>query len=237
MIPLRDNIPSRRYPVVNVTLIILNVVVFLYQLMLGPDLESFVRTYAVIPYRYFHAVYVTSHGLRPVTTADLLLPLFTSMFLHGGWLHLIGNMLYLWVFGRNVEDLIGSGKYLLFYLLCGLASAVVHIIFNPYSRVPTIGASGAIAGVMGAYLIKFPQARIVTLVFYFFVTATEIPAAFLLLFWFAMQFFSGFGSLGTANYQGGGTAWFAHIGGFLTGMLLIRLFPPKRRWRAWYMDD
>ena len=151
---------------------------------------------------------------------------------------MIGNMLYLWVFGRNIEDLIGSGKFLLFYILCGLASAVVHIIFNAYSPVPTIGASGAIAGVMGAYLVKFPRSRIITLVlFFFFFTTLDIPAALLLVFWFAMQFFSGFGSIGSADYTGGGTAWFAHIGGFLAGMLLIRLFPPKKRWRAWYDAD
>ena len=136
------------------------------------------------------------------------------------------------------QDLIGPWQFFIFYILCGLASAVVHIIFNPYSRVPTIGASGAIAGVMGAYLVKFPKARIITLLMvFFFVTTMEVPAAFLLLFWFAIQFFSGFGSLGEADYSGGGTAWFAHIGGFLAGMLLIRMFPPRRRWRAWYDDE
>src|SRR6202000_2097653 len=117
--------------------------------------------------------------------------LFTSMFLHAGWMHLIGNMLFLWVFGRNLEDLLGGARFLLFYLICGLAAAVVHVIFNPYSRMPTIGASGAIAGVMGAYLIKFPRARIITLIpIFFFITTMEIPAAFLLLWWFAIQFFS-----------------------------------------------
>jgi membrane associated rhomboid family serine protease len=220
MIPLRST--ERIYSPTAVTtgLIAINVIIFLYQATLNPySLDRFVTQWGIVPDHLNMA------------------SLFTSMFLHGGWLHLLGNMLYLWVFGRNVEDLIGSGRFLLFYLVCGLASAVVHIIFNPYSRVPTIGASGAIAGVMGAYLIKFPKARIVTLVFYFFVTAMEVPAAFLLLFWFAIQFFSGFGSLGETSYSGGGTAWFAHIGGFLAGMLLIRLFPVKRRWRAWYVDD
>ena len=125
-----------------------------------------------------------------------------------------------------------------FYILCGLAAAVVHIIFNPYSPAPTIGASGAIAGVMGAYLIKFPRSRIITLVlFFFFFTTLDIPAALLLVFWFAMQFFSGFGSIGSADYTGGGTAWFAHIGGFLAGMLLIKLFPARKRWRAWYDSE
>lgn len=159
------------------------------------------------------------------------------MFLHGGWLHLGGNMLFLWVFGRNVEDLIGGGKFLVFYLLCGLAAAIVHVIANPYSRMPTIGASGAIAGVMGAYLVKFPRARILTLVpIFVFITTMEIPAALLLVWWFAVQFFSGFGSLSENDYTGGGVAWFAHVGGFVAGMLLIRVFPARRRWRSWYEE-
>ena len=168
----------------------------------------------------------------------LYLPsLFTSMFLHGGWLHLGGNMLFLWVFGRNLEDLVGSPRFLLFYILCGLAAGVVQIIASSYSRVPVIGASGAIAGVMGAYLIKFPRARILTLIFFFFILTVEIPAPFLLLYWFATQFLSGLGSIGARDYTGGGVAVFAHIGGFLIGMLLIRMFPSRRRWRNWYDAD
>jgi membrane associated rhomboid family serine protease len=221
MIPLRST--ERVYATAAVTgsLIAVNTVVFLYQATLSPyALNQFVGDWGIVPDR----LHIAS--------------LFTSMFLHGGWMHLLGNMLFLWVFGRNVEDLIGSGRFLVFYLLCGLAAAVVHVIFNPYSRMPTIGASGAIAGVMGAYLIRFPRARIITLVpIFFFITTMEIPAAFLLLWWFAIQFFSGFGSLGENDYSGGGTAWFAHIGGFIAGMLLIRLFPPRRRWRAWYTED
>jgi membrane associated rhomboid family serine protease len=221
MIPLRSTERVYSPATVTASLIAVNTVIFLYQATLSQfALNQFVTDWGIVP-----------DHLRMAS-------LMTSMFLHGGWLHLLGNMLYLWVFGRNVEDLIGSGRFLVFYLLCGLASALVHILFNPYSRVPTIGASGAIAGVMGAYLIKFPHARIVTLLTVFiFITTTEVPAAFLLLFWFAIQFFSGFGSLGENAYSGGGTAWFAHIGGFVVGMLLIRLFPPKRRWRAWHMDD
>jgi membrane associated rhomboid family serine protease len=221
MIPLRST--ERVYATAAVTggLIAVNTVAFLYQATLGADaLNQLVTNWGIVPDR----LHISS--------------LFTSMFLHGGWMHLIGNMLFLWVFGRNLEDLIGSGRFLLFYLLCGLVAAVVHVIFNPYSRMPTIGASGAIAGVMGAYLIKFPRARIITLVpIFFFITTMEIPAAFLLLWWFAIQFFSGFGSLGENDYSGGGTAWFAHIGGFIAGMLLIRLFPAKKQWRAWYADD
>jgi membrane associated rhomboid family serine protease len=218
MIPLRSTERIYAPAVITGILIAINTIVFLYEETLSQaGLERVVMEWGIVPDRLQIA------------------SLFTSMFLHGGWLHLIGNMLYLWVFGRNIEDLIGSGRFLLFYLLCGLASAVVHVIFNAYSPVPTIGASGAIAGVMGAYLIKFPRSRIITLVlFFFFFTTLDIPAAVLLLFWFAMQFFSGFGFISSADYTGGGTAWFAHIGGFLAGMLLIRLFPPRKRWRSWY---
>jgi membrane associated rhomboid family serine protease len=182
-------------------------------------------------------LFVERWGIVPDSRPFNVASLFTSMFLHGGWMHLIGNMLFLWVFGRNVEDLVGRGRFLLLYLLCGLAAAVLHVVLNPYSRVPTIGASGAIAGNMGAYLIKFPRARIVTLVpIFVFITTMEIPAAFLLLYWFGIQFLSGVGSLAEADYTGGGVAWFAHVGGFIAGMLMIRLFPERARWRTWYAD-
>ena len=224
MIPLRSTERVYSRTLVTVALIAINILIFLYQETLGPgELDTFVRQWGIIPDQ------MRGTGL---------LTLVTSMFLHGGWLHLIGNMLFLWVFGRNVEDLIGSPSFLAFYLLAGIAAGVVQVMVNAYSRVPTIGASGAIAGVMGAYLIKFPRTRIVTLIFiFFFVTTAEIPAAFILLYWFAIQFFSGFGSLATTNYSGGGVAYFAHIGGFLIGMLLIRLFPARQRWRAWYEED
>jgi len=216
MIPLRSTERVYTRAAVTASLIALNTIVFLYQLTLRQDaLNQFVYTWGIVPDQ-LHMV-----------------ALLTSMFLHGGWLHLLGNMLFLWVFGRNVEDLIGGGRFLAFYILCGLAAAVVQVIANPYSRMPTIGASGAIAGVMGAYLIKFPRARIITLIpIFFFITTMEIPAVFLLLWWFGIQFLNGFGSLGAADYTGGGVAWFAHIGGFVSGMLLIRLFSPKNRWRS-----
>jgi membrane associated rhomboid family serine protease len=221
MIPLRSTERVYTRAVITGSLIALNTIIFLYQMTMNQDaLNRFVYQWGIVP-----------DQLHMVT-------LLTSMFLHGGWLHLIGNMLFLWVFGRNVEDLIGGGRFLGLYLLCGLAAAVVQVIANPYSRVPTIGASGAIAGVMGAYLIKFPRARIITLVtVFFFITTLEIPAVFLLLFWFAMQFLSGVGSLGASDYTGGGVAWFAHIGGFVSGMLLIRLFPARNRWRSWSPDE
>jgi membrane associated rhomboid family serine protease len=223
MIPLRSTERVNSKAVATAILIALNVLIFLYQATLDESaLTAFVETW----------------GIVPDAISEHLYALITSMFLHGGWLHLLGNMLFLWVFGRNVEDLIGSGRFVGFYLGCGLVAGVVQVIASPYSRVPTIGASGAIAGVMGAYLIKFPRARIVTLIpIFIFITTVEIPAAFLLLWWFLIQFVSGFGSLAETNYTGGGVAWFAHVGGFIAGMLLIRAFPARKRWRAWYEEQ
>ncbi len=174
-------------PVV-IGLIAVNLLIFLYQVSLGPAVNQFDERW----------------GLVPDAVSGNLATLLTSMFLHGGWFHVLGNMLFLWVFGRNVEDLIGSGRFLIFYLCCGLAAAVLQVVTNPYSHLPTIGASGAIAGVMGAYLIKFPRARIGTLVFIVvFVTTIEIPAWAMLVWWFVIQLFSGLGSLGSTNYSGG----------------------------------
>ena len=221
MIPLRSSERVYSRTVVTGALIAINAIVFLYQDTLSYDrLNQFVYNWGIVP-------------------DDLhLISLFTSMFLHGGWLHLLGNMLFLWVFGRNLEDLIGGGRFLIFYLLCGLAAAVVQVVANPYARVPTIGASGAIAGVMGAYLIKFPRSQIDTLVLLIiFFTRLTIPAPFYLIFWFGLQFLNGFESIGDRSYTGGGIAYFAHIGGFIAGMLLIRLFPSRQRWRHWYEES
>lgn len=224
MIPLRSTERVYSTAVVTASLIVINTLIFLYQATLNQyDLNTFVSQWGIVP-----------DQMRGVGLVSLA----TSMFLHGGWMHLIGNMLFLWVFGRNVEYLIGLPRFLAFYLLGGIAAGVAQVIVNPYSRIPTIGASGAIAAVMGAYLVKFPRTRIVTLIFiFFFVTTAEIPAAFILLYWFAIQFVSGFGSLASTDYTGGGVAYFAHIGGFLVGMLLIRAFPARQRWRAWYEED
>jgi len=221
MIPLRSTERVYSNTPVTISLIAVNILIFLYQATLSPDaLDRLVTRWGIVP----DQLHLSS--------------LLTSMFLHGGWLHVLGNMLFLWVFGRSIEDLIGSGRFLIFYLLCGLAAAVVHVVVNPYSRLPTIGASGAIAGVMGAYLLKFPRSRVVTLVTIFvFITTVDIPAAVLLVYWFVVQFFSGTLSLAETDYTGGGVAWFAHVGGFLAGMLLIKLFPPRRRWRTWYEED
>src|SRR5690349_1712878 len=221
MIPLRSSERVYSPTIVTGALIAINVVVFLYQKTLSYyRLDQFVTNWGIVP-----------DDLR-------LISLLTSMFLHGGWMHLLGNMLFLWVFGRNLEDLIGGSRFLIFYLVCGLVAGVVQVIANPYARVPTIGASGAIAGVMGAYLIKFPRSQIDTLVLLIvFFTRVTIPAPFYLLLWFGMQFVSGFESIGERSYTGGGIAYFAHIGGFIAGILLIRLFPSRQRWRHWYEES
>ncbi len=217
MIPLRSSERTYTTAVVTLSLIAANLIVFFYELSL-PDqaLNHFIALHGIVPYRF-----------HPLT-------LLTSMFLHGGWLHVLGNMWFLWIFGRSIEDLLGHGKFLLFYIVCGLVAGVVHVYTNMFSPVPTIGASGAIAGVMGAYLIKFPRAHIVTLVFiFFFVTTFDLPAAFLLIYWFLLQLFSGVGSVGYSQVSSGNTAWFAHVGGFLAGMALIKLLPVKQRARPW----
>jgi len=226
VIPLRDDIRSQTTPVINVTLIVLNVLAFVYQLMLGPELNQFLREFAVIPALYYHSAMVTvGGGLREVTPVDLTVPLFTSMFLHGGFMHLGGNMLYLWIFGDNVEDRMGHGRYLVFYLLCGVAASAGHIWSSPASRVPSLGASGAIAGVLGAYLLLYPKARVVTLLpLGFFTQVIQVPALFFLGFWFLQNFLYGLFSLNVQSAQSGGVAWWAHIGGFVAGVALVWVF-------------
>jgi membrane associated rhomboid family serine protease len=180
-------------------------------------LNRFIATYGIVPDRFHWS------------------QLLTSMFIHGGFMHILGNMWFLWVFGRGIEDLIGHGKFLVFYLACGVAAGLIQMMVNYSSPIPTVGASGAIAGVMGGYLVKFPRARVVTLIFIFiFITTVDLPAFVLLLYWFAIQFFSGFGSIADSqSWQGGDVAYFAHIGGFLAGMGLIFLLPTKQRYRSW----
>jgi membrane associated rhomboid family serine protease len=221
MIPLSDVIPSRTRPVVTAGLIVVNALVFLYQVMLPePALQVFVGTYALIP-------------------AWFSVPaLFTSQFLHGGWMHVISNMLYLWIFGDNVEDRLGHVPFLIFYLGAGAVAALLQTLFNPFSSVPMLGASGAIAGVMGAYFVLYPQSRVLTLIFLFiFVDIVEIPAIFFLGIWFLMQLLSGVGSLGVSNAAGGGVAFWAHIGGFVAGLLIglvLRARGPRRWDQAYY---
>ena len=220
MIPLRDDNPSTSPPVVTWLLILANVLVFLYMLSLRSEaaLNRFILAYAAIPGEITGRI-----GPAPISHYPTL---FTSMFLHGGWLHIGGNMLYLWIFGDNVEDLMGHGRFLVFYLLTGLAAVWTHILLNPASRVPLIGASGAIAGVLGAYLVLFPRARILSLVpLGIFSRLVAVPAVFFLPIWFLIQFISGVGSLGS---EASGVAVWAHVGGFLAGMLLVRLFARRR---------
>lgn len=213
MIPLRDTQPSYTFPFVTVTIIALNVLAFLYEFTMDPyEFNFFIAHHGVIPAR--------------LQWVDVL----TSIFLHGGWLHLIGNMWFLWIYGDNVEDILGHAQYLAFYLLCGLAATMVHVVFNADSSAPTIGASGAIASVMGAYVVKFPHSKITTLVLVVvFITTMEIPAYLILLYWFVIQFFSGVGSMGHSHLSQGGVAWFAHIGGFLAGVALILVMRTRER--------
>jgi membrane associated rhomboid family serine protease len=240
LIPIRDDVPSRKYPIVTASIVAANVLVFIYELLLGENLKGFFQQYAVIPARYFSEAYVGLDGaVHRVTNEERILPLFTSTFMHGGWLHLIGNMIYLWIFGDNVEDRMGRVRYLAFYVLCGLSASLTHIWMNPQSNVPSLGASGAIAGVLGAYLLLYPHARVVVLVpILFFIDIIEVPAIFFLGFWFLQQLLYGMLSLGAESAQTSGVAWWAHIGGFAGGALLVRLFAqdkfkPKARDLWW----
>ena len=215
MFPISDVIPSRSVPFVTVGLIALNILIFIYQLTLPePALQLFVARYAVVPARFSFPT------------------LFTSQFLHGGIMHVGGNMLYLWIFGDNVEDRLGHLRYLIFYLAAGAFAAILQTVFNPYSQVPMIGASGAIAGVMGAYFVLYPQSRVLTVVFLLiFFDVVEIPAIFFLGIWFVMQLLNGVGSIGATSNLGGGTAFWAHVGGFVIGVLVG--FGARRRDRRW----
>lgn len=225
MIPLRDINPSRSFPVVTISLIGLNVLVFLYELSLqviSPRaLDTFILAAGMVPYQITHGV-----DIRPPNIVPIYLTVFTAMFMHGNWLHIGSNMLYLWIFGNNIEDAMGPIRYLLYYLVCGLGAATLQIFVNPNSQIPNIGASGAIAGVLGGYIMLYPQAEIDTLVFFFYIIRiVRVPALILLGYWILIQLFSGVASLGTPDV--GGIAYFAHIGGFITGLALVRLF---RRW-------
>ncbi len=234
MFPLKDTIPSQTFPFVNIFLIIINSVVFLFEVSLGPQqLQAFIHQFGVIPAKFFLMA-----QNDPANVVGRYLPIFTSIFLHGGWFHIIGNMWFLWIFGDNVEDRMGHFRYFIFYILVGLLAGITHIYLNPASTVPTIGASGAIAGVMGAYFILFPNSRIITLIIIvFFVDIIEIPAFFFLGFWFLLQFFQGTASL-MAPTNMGGVAWWAHFGGFVAGAILVFFFKkPKKKLRRFYPDQ
>jgi membrane associated rhomboid family serine protease len=223
MIPLKDRNPRRRFPIITVILITVNILVFFYQLSLGIKLEGFFHGFSVIPNQIYQALH--SEVFRPFVFITFV----TSLFMHGGWLHLCGNMLYLWIFGDNVEDKLGHIRFLIFYLLCGISASALHIYLEPTSIVPTIGASGAISGILGAYILMFPRARVLTLIpIFIFIQIVELPAYIILGLWFVLQFFNGMLSLGYATAGMGGVAWWAHIGGFMAGLLLVI---PLRKYR------
>ena len=209
-IPLKDLNPHQRFPIVNVLLICANIAVFLYEISLPPHLsKAFLMANATIPARF--PAFLAGN----IDLVGAFLPLVTSLFLHSGIAHIAGNMLFLWIFGDNVEDFFGHIPYLFFYLVCGIGSGLLHVLFNFNSSLPALGASGAISGVMGAYLVLYPSSRILTLVFIFLV---PIPAFFILVYWFFLQFIAGVTSIGDVTH--GGVAWWAHVGGFLLGMSL-----------------
>lgn len=217
MIPIRDQIPTRQVPIINYLLIAANVIVFIFQWLAGPYEEALVYQFALIPYNF-----VSNLSLGNLTD------IFTSMFMHAGLAHIGGNMLYLWIFGDNVEDSMGSGRYILFYLVGGVAASVTHILTNPGSQIPTVGASGAIAAVLGAYLVLYPQSKVLTIIpLGFFMRMTMVPASIVLGLWFILQFFSGVLSLGGPDV--GGVAFWAHIGGFVAGVVMAKLLAKRRR--------
>ena len=228
MIPLWDNIPRSRWPLITLALIAVNCFVFLQELASPPAAqEHLFAAFAMVPAH-------TTAFLRgaPIGFSGGILPMFTSMFMHGGWMHLIGNMWFLWIFGDNVEDRLGHLSYLVLYLVGGLAGALTHWFFNMNSQTPTLGASGAIAAVMGAYLITFPGARIKTLIpIIIFITTVDLPAFVILIYWLLLQLLSGVASIGAADPMQGGVAFFAHVGGFAAGIPLMILLRPKRRFR------
>ena len=217
MIPIGDQNPTRGRPTITLILITANVLIFLYEFMLGPrELQAFFDQFAIIPAQLLGDV-----------SAEFI-TLFTSQFLHGGWLHLLGNMLYLWVFGDNIEERLGHIRFLIFYLLTGLVAGLAQFIIDPDSVIPVVGASGAIAGVLGGYLMLYPLARVTTIIPVFIFMRVQLPALLVLGFWFVSQFFNGVASVGMPTDTGGGVAFFAHIGGFIAGFLFIRLFGRKQ---------
>ncbi len=224
LLPLKDDIPSRRFPFVTYSIIAVNIVVFMFEATMGKEqLQAFFELVAVIP-----AEYTAFLRGEPVPLLKLLAAPFASMFLHGGWMHLFGNMWFLYLFGDNVEDAIGHSRFLLFYLLTGLAATVAHIFVNPLSPIPIVGASGAISGVVGAYFLMFPTARVLTLVpIFFFVDIVLLPAVVFIGMWFLFQFWSGLLSLAVPHL--GGVAWWAHIGGFIAGLILAPIMREKQK--------
>ncbi|MBE9502551.1 MAG: rhomboid family intramembrane serine protease [Proteobacteria bacterium] len=216
MIPLRDNNPTKSFPIFTLLLIAANIFIFLYQMSLGPAMEPFVMQLAAVPYEIMHL-----RDISPKTDVPIAATLLTSMFVHGNLLHLGGNMLYLWIFGDNIEDSLGHLRFILFYFICGLIATFTHIITGPNSTTPIVGASGAIAGVLGAYLLLYPRAKVDTLfILIIFIKIIRIPAFILLTLWFVLQVLN--------STEGGSVAWYAHIGGFIAGFLLVKPLRKKK---------
>lgn len=215
MFPFKDDNPTRNFPLITIIFIAANIIIFILQVMLPADPRRIAFAYGAIP--HFLLTFETVQPLHP------LLTVITSMFMHGSLLHLGTNMLFLWIFGNNIEDELGYTKFIIFYLLCGFAAAYAHAITNPLSTIPMIGASGAVSGILGAYLLLFPRARVHTLIFLgFFFQVVSLPAVVVIGLWIIIQFVNGLISKGAAHH--GGVAWFAHIGGFIVGIILIKFF-------------
>ena len=224
MIPFKDDNPTRTFPFITIVFIALNIFIFFLQITSSTDARDLVYFYGAIP--HFLLTFSTNQPINPLGTV------FTSMFMHGSLLHIGTNMLFLWIFGNNIEDQLGHFKFIIFYLLCGVLAAYSHALAGPSSMIPMIGASGAVSGVLGAYLLLFPKARVHTLIFLgFFIQVVRLPAVFVIGFWIVIQFINGLVSKGAADH--GGVAWFAHIGGFIAGMILIRLLISRKR-RIYY---
>ncbi len=221
MFPIYDDVPTKKFPLITVALIVLNSIVYLYQISLGERFAEFIYSMGLLPFEITHHIDLLPSGPSPI-----YLTIFSSMFMHGSIVHLLGNMLFLWIFGNNVEDYLGRKKFVIFYLFCGIIAALTQIFINPDSKVPMVGASGAIAGVLGAYLFLYPRAKVTTvIIFGFFIRLIKIPAVVVLGFWIIYQFLYGISSLAVRTGEGG-VAWFAHIGGFICGIILIKLFKP-----------
>ena len=219
MIPYKDDNPTSTFPFVTIGIIVLNIFIFLFEATSQSNTKDVTYAFGAIPHNI-----LTFEKNQPIHPA---LTIFSSMFMHGGLFHLGGNMLYLWIFGNNIEDKLGHIRFIFFYIFCGVVSAYAHAVTNPDSLIPMIGASGAVSGILGAYLLLFPKAYVHTLIFLgFFITTVRIPALIVIGFWAIVQFASGFLSAG--HNEGGGVAWFAHVGGFLIGLLTVKLWMPKK---------
>ena len=237
MIPIRDDQPRFSTPYITYFLVALNTLVFIYELAVGAQsheaLNAMIYEFGIVPDHIGAAL----NGEAHFSVAAAFLPILTSMFLHGSWLHIIGNMWVLWIFGDNIEDYLGHFPYLIFYLVCGFAAAITHILLNAGSDVPTVGASGAIAGVMGGYFLLYPKSRVLTLVpLIVFFTFWWLPAWIVLGYWFLLQFFSGTTSIAYSSPSSGGVAFWAHVGGFVAGLILIKVMPrrvQRERYAAW----